>query len=400
MPNFKYKAISASGERIENTYIAGSREEVIEMISRNSYYPLSVEEQQEGLKLNLDRYKKVTGKDISIFCRQFYTMLDAGSSINSSIHILAEQHPNQKLREALAIVEEEIQKGETLSDAMRNRKGIFPDLLISLIETGEVSGTLDSILARMAGHYEKEVKINNKIKNAMIYPSALMIVSITIVAALLIFVMPIFVTMFESSGVELPFLTRMLLAMSNGLRSNFLVILIVLAIIIFGARYYLKTEDGILFLDRVKLKVPIIRGLNEKTIASRFTRTLSTVISSGISVMQGLQIVSQVVGNKVAEEKLMKAREALIRGEGLYEPLKNTKLFPPMLYSMIKIGEESGALDEILNKTADFYDEELDAEIANFTAALEPIMIVFMGLIIGIMIISIITPMFAMYNTM
>ncbi|WP_426349776.1 type II secretion system F family protein [Alloiococcus sp. CFN-8] len=400
MPNFKYKAISASGERIENTYIAGSREEVIEMISRNSYYPLSVEEQQEGLKLNLDRYKKVTGKDISIFCRQFYTMLDAGASINNSIHILAEQHPNKRLREALAMVEEEIQKGETLSDAMRNRKGIFPDLLISLIETGEVSGTLDSILERMSGHYEKEVKINNKLKNAMIYPSALMIVSITIVAALLIFVMPIFVTMFESSGVELPFLTRMLLALSNGLRSNFLVISLVLAAVIFGIRYYLKTDEGILFLDRAKLKVPIVRGLNEKTIASRFTRTLSTVIASGISVMQGLQIVSQVVGNKVAEEKLMKAREALIRGEGLYEPLKNTKLFPPMLYSMIKIGEESGALDEILNKTADFYDEELDAEIANFTAALEPIMIVFMGVIIGIMIISIITPMFAMYNTM
>ena len=400
MANYKYKAISASGERIESTYIAASREEVIEMISRNSYYPLSIEEQQEGIKLDFAKYKKITGKDISIFCRQFYTMLDAGVSINNSVHILSEQHPNPRLREALFLVEEELRKGETLSQAMRNRKGSFPELLVSLVETGEVSGTLDSILERMSGHYEKEVKINNKIKNAMIYPSALMIISITIVAVLLIFVMPIFVTMFESSGVELPFLTRMLLAMSNGLRSNLLIILIVASLIIFVIRYYLKTEEGILFLDRLKLKVPIIRGLNEKTIASRFTRTLSTIISSGISVVEGMEIVSQVVGNKIAQEKLMKAREALIRGEGLYEPIKNTKLFPPMLYSMIKIGEESGALEEILSKTADFYDEELDAEIANFTAALEPVMIVFMGVIIGIMIISIITPMFAMYNTM
>lgn len=400
MPNYKYKAMNSKGERLESTYIANSKDEVIEMISSNNFYPLMVEEVKQGIKFDFKSFKKVTTKDIAVFCRQFYTMLDAGSTINNSIHILAEQNTNKKLRDALNNIEEELRKGETLSQSMRNQQGIFPDLLISLVETGEVSGTLDIIMNRMATHYEKESKINNKIKNAMIYPAVLSVVALSVIIFILSFVMPIFVSMFESSGVDLPASTRIMLGLSKGIKNYWLLILLIIILIVMGIRYYFKTEEGQLTKDKMKLSFPVIKKLNEKIIVSRFTRTLATVIASGISVVQGLQIVSGVVGNKVAEESLLNVKDKLIRGEGLSEPLKETKIFPPMLSSMVKIGEESGALDEILNKTADFYDEELEAEIQTFTSLLEPIMIAIVGIIIGIMIISIIQPMFGMYNTM
>lgn len=399
MPKFKYKAMNEKGERIEGTYEAVSRDAVMDMISTNNYYPLKIEEINEGTKIDFSTLKKVNTKDIAIFCRQFYTMLDAGLSINGALHILAEQLTNKKLRGALAKVEEEVRKGSTLSEAMKEQKNIFPELLVSMVETGEVSGNLDSIMLRMSNHYEKENKINNKLKSAMIYPTALAIVAISVVAIILIFVMPVFVEMFTSSGVVLPTSTRILLGLSNSLRNNWLIIIIVLVIMIFSIRYFFKTDNGIFFTNKIKLSFPIIKGLNEKIIVSRFTRTLSTMLASGIPLVQGLQVVSAVIGNKIVEDALTKAREKVMRGEGLAEPVKETGLFPPMLSSMIKIGEESGSLDEILNKTADFYDEELDAAITTFTSMLEPMMLVVMGVIVGFLIISIIQPMFGMYNT-
>ncbi|WP_040212470.1 type II secretion system F family protein [Clostridium polynesiense] len=400
MQSYRYKAMNSRGERLESTYAANSKEEVIEMISSNNYYPLMVEEVKKGFSISVKSLKKITTKDIAVLCRQFYTMLDAGASITSSIHILSEQHTNPRLRGSLIKIEEELRKGETLSQAMKSQKGDFPDLLISLIEAGEISGTMDVIMNRMSVHYEKENKINNKIKNAMIYPVILGVVAIAVVSFILAFVMPVFVSMFESSGVELPLSTEIVLSLSRGLKQYWWFILIFILAAAFGIKNYVKTDKGRFLLDSLKLKLPIIKKLNEKIIVSRFTRTLATVIASGISVVSGLQIVSEVVGNKAAEEKLLKVKEELIKGEGLSKPLRETDIFPPMLSSMVSIGEESGALDDILNKTADFYDEELDSEIQNFTTLLEPLMIAVMGIILGLMIISIIQPMFGMYNTM
>ncbi|GLC31400.1 type II secretion system F family protein [Clostridium omnivorum] len=399
MPKFKYRAMNEAGERIEGTYEAASKDLVMDMISTNNYYPLKIEELNEGTKIDFSSMVRVKTKDIAIFCRQFYTMLDAGLSINSALHILAEQITNKKLRSALVKVEEEVRKGATLSEAMKEQKQIFPELLVNMVETGEVSGNLDSIMLRMSNHYEKENKINNKIKNAMIYPIVLAIVAIAVITIILVFVMPIFVEMFTSSGVQLPTSTKILLGLSSGLRNNYILVLLSLTAIIFLIRYYLKTDNGELFINKVKLSFPIIKGLNEKIVVSRFTRTLATMLASGIPLVQGLQVVSSVVGNKIVQEALEKAREKVMMGEGLADPIKETRLFPPMLSSMIKIGEESGALDDILNKTADFYDEELDAAITAFTAILEPIMIVIMATIVGFLMISILQPMFGMYNT-
>ncbi|ERK32315.1 type II secretion system F family protein [Clostridium intestinale] len=398
MPNFKYKAMNKKGERLEGTYNAISRDEVIEMISSNNYYPLMVEEIREGTKIELRLFERVTTKDIAIFCRQFYTMLDAGVSINSAVHILSEQLTNRKLKDALGDMEDQVRKGQTLSESMRKHNKIFPDLLISMIETGEVSGNLDSVLLRMSTHYEKENKINNKVKSAMIYPAVLSVVTVVIVVVLITFVMPTFIGIFEDSGVELPLATRILLGMSSGIRRHGLLILFGIATFVVLIRYYFRSESGNLFSSKAKLAIPILKGLNQKIIVSRFTRTLSTLLASGVTLVQSLEVVADIMGNKLAEEAVIKVREDVIKGEGLSGPIGEIKLFPSMLSSMIKIGEESGSLDDILNKTADFYDEELEVAVQTATAMLEPLLIVVMGVVMGFIIISIMLPMFNMYN--
>lgn len=399
MPNYKYKAMNAKGERIEGIYAAESREAVMQMISSNNYYPLSVEEIKDSVKIDLSSMQKVKTKDIAIFCRQFYTMLNAGSPINNAMHVLSTQLPNKKLREALSKAEDDIRKGSTLSEAMKSQSNIFPELLIKMVATGEVSGTLDSVMLRMSKHYEKENKINNKIKNAMIYPMVLAFVAIGVIVFILTFVMPMFVDMFKDSGVQLPLSTRIMLSISNGIKENGIFILIIIAIFVFVFRVYIKSDKGKLFSSKFKLTCPVIKKLNQKIIVSRFTRTLSTVLSSGIPLVQALEVVNEVIGNKIVEQELNNITEKVVKGDGLSEPIRNSRIFPLMLSSMIKIGEESGALDDILNKTADFYDDELENEINNMTALLEPIMIAVMGVIVGFLIISIIKPIFGMYNT-
>jgi type IV pilus assembly protein PilC len=399
VPSYKYKAMNDKGERIEGTYSADSKEVVIDMIKSNSYYPLNVEELQQSVKFDIGSFTKVKIKDIAIFCRQFYTMLNAGSPINSALHILSTQLPNKKLREALSLVEEEVRKGSTLSEAMAKQKEIFPHLLVSMVETGEISGTLDAVMLRMSKHYEKENRINNKIKSAMIYPLVLATVALGVIIFILTFVMPMFIDMFNQSGVQLPLPTRILLGISNGIKTHGLLIFLIIILLASTIRHYLKSESGQDFSSKFKLTFPVIKKLTQKIIVSRFTRTLSTVLASGIPLVQGLQVVNGVIGNKLAEKKLELVKEKVIKGEGLAEPIKECGIFPLMLSSMIKIGEESGSLDDILNKTADFYDEELENEIQTATALLEPLMIAVMGIILGFIIISIITPIFGMYNT-
>lgn len=398
MTKFKYKAMNSNGEKIEGIYEAEAKEAVIGMISSNNYFPLMIEELNEGTKIDLSSLKKVNTKEIAIFCRQFYTMLDAGLSVSSSLNILSHQLTNKKLREAITRVEDGISKGDTLSEAMEKEKAVFPDLLISMVETGEVSGNLDTIMLRMSTHYEKEFKINNKIKSTMVYPTVLGVVAIVVITFIMTFVMPIFVQMFAETGVDLPTPTKILIGISKGLKSYWLLILIIIGLAVISLRYYFKTEPGKMFESKFRLSVPIVKPLNQKIIVSRFTRTLSTLLASGVTLVQAIQVVSGVVGNKVAEDKLLKIRERVIKGEGLALPIQESGIFPPMLASMIKIGEESGSLDDILNKTADFYDDELENAIQTFTSLLEPLMIVVMGVIVGFIIISIMLPMFDMYG--
>ncbi|MVX62571.1 type II secretion system F family protein [Clostridium chromiireducens] len=400
MGKFKYRVMNSDGKKVEGSYEANSKDEVIDFISGNGYYPLLVEEISESKNIEIKFNSKVKLKDLSVFCRQFYTMLNAGVPILTCLDILSDQIENVKLREATKEINEEVEKGGVLSDAMKKHKDVFPDLLVSLIASGEASGNLDTIMLRMATYYEKENKTNNKVKGAMIYPMVLSFVAVAAVVFILIYVMPTFTEIFKESGTVLPWSTKLLLGLSSGIQNNWIYIIIVLGLGAYGLNIFLKSDQGILISSNLKLKLPILKKLNQMIIVSRFTRTLSTLIASGLPLIEALKIVSEVTGNKIAESGLLKIRDKVMRGESLYSSMVESEIFPPMLYSMIKIGEETGTLDDILNKTADFYDEELESIIQRSVAMLEPVLIVVMGLVIGFMIISIMIPMFSSYNQM
>ena len=399
MAIFKYKAINSEGQRIEGSQSADSESQIREMLLSNQYYPLSIEKENSKSKKSFSFNSKVKLKDIAVFCRQFYVMLDSGLSIGKALNILIEQCEKPKLREALIGVNGELKRGETLASSMRKRKDVFPNLLTSMIDAGERSGNLDIILKRMAEYYEKETKIRGKIKSAMIYPIVLGVVAIIAITFILTFVMPTFVQMFEENNVDLPMSTKMVLGTSKMLGKYGIIIFLILvtAIILLGK--YLKSEEGQYKLSSINLKIPVIKKLTQKIIVSRFTRTMGIVSSSGMSLVTSIEIVASVVGNKIAEKELLKVKEKVLKGEGLGDSIMKIKIFPPMLASMVKVGEEAGSLDSILDKTADFYDDELEREIQTATALIEPAMIVVMGVIIGFLLISILTPMFKMYNS-
>lgn len=400
MPVFQYKAITSQGENVERTYQAKHEDEVIDMLRQNQYYPVFVKEVREDSKLmNAPIFSRVNIKDIAVFCRQFYTMLQAGVPIVTCLDVLKAQTENKKFKNVISDVYTNIQMGVTLSDALRNHRKVIPELLINMIEAGEVSGNLDGIMNRMAIHYEKETKINNKVRAAMVYPTILSIVSLLVIIFLLTFVMPTFLNMFGTSGMQLPLPTRILLSISNSLTNFWFVYLIVLFVSSYGFLLTLQNEASRKVIDGWKLKIPIIKSTVQKVITSRFTRTLSTLLYSGIPLIQALESASKVSGNKMVEAGIREAIEDISKGVNLAVPIKRMGIFPPMVISMIQIGEESGALDEILDTTANFYDEETEAAIQKITTLLEPLMIVIMALVIGFIVISMILPMFDLLNT-
>ena len=396
MKKFKYKAMKNDGTKTTGEYEANSRDDVMEMITSNGYYPLKVEEVIESATINIHRKIKV--KEISIFCRQMYTMLDAGVPLINALNLMSTQVTNKHLVEIVKELEEDVRKGEMLSNSMRKFPEAFPTLLTSMVESGEASGNLDEMFLRMSTHFEKENKINNKVKAAMIYPIILALVGVAALIVVMVFVMPTFVSLFESSGSELPAATRLLIGISSFMSNHYLMVIGILIAIIVGIVIFSKTESGIYFFAKLKISFPLIKDLNRKMIVSRFTRTLSTLLASGVSLVESLPIVSAVLNNVIAEDEVLKIRERVVKGEGLSTPIEDCELFPPMLSSMVRIGEESGALDDMLNKTADFYDEEVEQAIQTLTSMLEPIMIIIMGLVIGFMVIALMLPLYGSYD--
>lgn len=396
---YKYVALTKDGFKISGSIESNNESEVISMIRGNNYLPISIERDVESEAKVEIFAKKVKKKDLAVFCRQFYTMLDAGLGIVKCLEILSVQTENKTLKKALTEVGEDVQKGVTLSEAMRIHEKVFPSILINMVEAGEVSGNLDTILERMAVHFEKENKTENKVRSSMVYPIVLMVVSIAVVIFMLIFILPTFVGMFEGSDTPLPLPTRILIGLSDFLKSYWYIFIGVVALIVFGISSYINSESGRRFFDSIKLKLPIVKGPTVKIVTSRFTRTLSTLMSSGIPLLRSMEVVSKVVNNKVVEEKLISGIEDIRRGVPLSRMIRDIEIFPPMVDSMVKIGEESGALDDILLKTADFYDEEVDVALTKLTSMLEPLMIVFMALIIGFIVIAMYLPMFEVVNT-
>ena len=400
MPKLKYTAIDSMGQRFDGVQDVNDQSQLIALLKGQNSYPIKIEEVNAKLKAGaLSMFSKgVSIKDIAIFCRQFCTMIKSGITIIKALDILQLQTENKKFRKVLEIVYTDVQKGSSLSDSMR-RQPIFPDLLVNMIEAGEMSGNLDSILERMAVHFEKENKIINKIRSAMVYPIVLAVAAVSVVTFLLIFILPTFIGMFSSSGVTLPGPTRLLIAISKFITNFWYLIIAFIIGLVILIQFLLRTEQGRLRWDSMKLTLPAIGGPIRKIITSRFTRTLSTLLSSGMSLMQALEITARVVGNKVAFNGIMFAREEMRKGLDLAGPIQRTGIFPPMVDSMIRIGEESGTLDEILESTALFYDEEVETALVKLTGLLEPAMLIFMAVIIGFIVISMAMPMFAMVDT-
>ena len=357
--------------------------------------PISVEEKVMGSKeIVLFQSKKIKLKDISLFCKQMSVMLESGIPLNNAVDILEQQATSKNLKSSLKIVSKSLKEGSQLSKAMLDQEGMFPDLLIRMVQAGEKTGKLDEVLEKMSEHYNKELKTSRQIRGAMIYPAVLAFLAVAAVLALLYIVIPSFSGIFEQSGMDMPLPTRIVLAASNFVRSYWYILFGVTGILVFLFLRYRSTEAGRYQLDRLKLNLPVIKGPMQKIVTARFASTLAILTSAGIPLVEAIESAAATTNNAVVIEKMKIANEGLQKGERLTGMITATGLFPPMMLSMVKIGEESGSLESMLIKTSDYYEEELETAIKQLLSLLEPAMIIVMGVIIGGIVASVMLPMF------
>ena len=357
--------------------------------------PISVEEKVMGSKeIVLFQSKKIKLKDISLFCKQMSVMLESGIPLNNAVDILEQQATSKNLKSSLKIVSKSLKEGSQLSKAMLDQEGMFPDLLIRMVQAGEKTGKLDEVLEKMSEHYNKELKTSRQIQGAMIYPAVLAFLAVAAVLALLYVVIPSFSGIFEQSGMAMPLPTRIVLAASNFVRSSWYILFGVTGILVFLFLRYRSTEAGRYQLDRLKLNLPVIKGPMQKIVTARFASTLAILTSAGIPLVEAIESAAATTNNAVVIEKMKLANEGLQKGERLTGMITATGLFPPMMLSMVKIGEESGSLESMLVKTSDYYEEELETAIKQLLSLLEPAMIIVMGVIIGGIVASVMLPMF------
>jgi type IV pilus assembly protein PilC len=373
-----------------------NREEAMAQLRRQRLIPVKLEEKQ-GFKLPAFG-TGVPTRDIVIFTRQFATMINSGLPLVQSLDILARQSDNKVLGKTIESVLYDVESGQTLADALRTHPKIFPELYTNMVAAGEAGGILDTILLRLAVFLEKADALKRKIKGAMIYPSVILTVAAGAVVVLLIFVIPVFQNMFASVNLKLPGPTAFVIFLSESLQAKWYIFALGIFMIVTGIKQSYKTPGGQLFWDKVVLNLPILGTMQRKAAIARFTRTLGTLVSSGVSILDGLEITAKTAGNRVLHDAIMESRASIAGGETISEPLKKSGVFPPMVVSMINVGEQTGGLDEMLTKIADFYDEEVDAAVEALLSAMEPIMIVFLGIVVGGMIVAMYLPIFDMMN--
>ncbi len=393
MPTFEYTARTATGEESTGTMDAGSREEVVQQLRKNRMQVVRVREKKKRRTGG-----RVPTRDIVVFTRQFATMVNSGLPLVQALDILAKQTENNQLAETTKQVVYDVESGHTLADALEKHPRVFTQLYVNMVAAGEAGGILDTIMLRLATFLEKNDAIVRKVKGAMVYPGVIFSVAGICIAVLLIFVIPTFQTMFESVGVPLPLPTRIVIGISDFLQNFWHVLIVVTIALVFLVRWYYGTDNGRLVIDKMMLQAPVLGDLLRKSSVSRFTRTLGTLLASGVSILDGLEITARTAGNRVIHDAVMESRGSIAGGDTIAGPLEKSEVFPPMVTSMIAVGEATGGLDEMLSKIADFYDDEVDTAVGTLLSLLEPIMIVFLGVIVGGMIVAMYLPIFDMIN--
>lgn len=400
MAVYHYKAKDKMGRSIKGRLEAQNEEEVLQYIRERSYYPLNVESPYKSwnININLNTNKKVRVRDLAIFCRQFATALAAGITVVEGLHLLSKQAANKNLSQLISNIYDEILKGNSLSKSMGKESSVFPNLLISMVESGEASGNLDRVMEDMANHFEKEHKLNQKVKSALTYPIMVSVVAVVMIGLLLTFVMPTFVSIFNSFGSQLPLPTKIILWISNSLKEFWYIYLIVMSITTYSLKRYTNTPKGRFMADKCKVKIPLFGELHNKVFMERFSSTLSVLLSSGVDILDAIDIVQKVIENEYIRISLEKVKIGLREGYGLGKTIESTKAFPPLVYQMIHIGERSGSLDYVLKKIALFYEDEVENSIQQLTTMIEPLIIVVLGGLVGFIVISMILPVFDLYN--
>jgi type IV pilus assembly protein PilC len=402
MPTFAYTVRDGSGAVIPGTVEAESESLLRRRLSEQGFAVVEIKETKSAKKKNAGGgFGRVKLNDLSVFCRQFSTMIDAGVSLVRCLAVLADQTVNPKLKRIINDLQAEVEAGQMLSRAMSKYPQVFSNLFIGLIRAGEVGGVLEESLQRLSQFLEKDQELRRKVKSAMTYPVIVMVVAITIVILLVTFILPKFMDLFKDLGVkEFPTPTKILMDFSHFLTSRWYIMIILVIAFVIGFRLFVQTKVGRRIYDRIKLKAPVFGKLNHKIVLARFSRTLGTLLSSGVPILQALETVAGTVSNEIVSDAVLEARARIREGDRIGDPLQKSKLFPPMVVQMISIGEESGALDPMLAKVADFYEAEVDAALASLTASIEPVMIVFLGGAVGFIVISIFLPLIAVIQNL
>lgn len=397
MPVYLYKARTLNGENAHGEIAAANESEVVGHLRKRRLVVVNIREKPKDFSFSLG--KGIKTKDLVLFTRQFATMINAGLPLVQSLDILASQQAKPRVAAKIRAVLSEVEGGSTLADSMRKHRDFFSDVYVNMVAAGEAGGILDTILTRLAEYLEAAEKLRRKVRGAMVYPLTVMGFAVLAIAALLMFVIPTFAEFFVSAGVPMPLPTRIVMGLSDLLIGYWWAFGAAITIAIYLLRAYRKSPNGRRVIDRLLLQLPILGDVLRKAAIARFSRTLGTLVQSGVPILEGLDITARTAGNKVLEEAIMESRLSIAGGDTIADPLRKSEVFPPMVTQMINVGEQTGGLDEMLGKIADFYDEEVEASVAALTSVIEPIMIVFLGAIVGGMVVAMYLPIFDIIQT-
>ena len=396
MPIYKWEGKTAKGAIKKGEMEAPSEAAIRIHLRQQNIVPTKVLTKGKEFKISLPFKKKVNQRSIAVFTRQLATMIDAGLPLVQSLEILSQQQESKAFKNIIREIREDVEGGSTFAGALKKHPATFNDLYTNLVVAGEEGGILDNILNRLANYIEKSEALRKKVKSALIYPATIIGVAVIVVMILMIFVIPVFETMFKSAGQNLPLPTLIVLTISKLIKKYVVILIPALILLFYMAKKYYQTQNGRAVLDRLLLKLPVFGTLFKKIAVARFSRTLGTLVSSGVPILDGLTIVSRTSGNRTIEIAILNARTSIREGETIAEPLGRSGIFPPMVIQMISVGESTGALDSMLSKIADFYEEEVDMAVANLTSLLEPFLMIFLGVVIGGVVISMYLPIFNM----